>query len=68
MGYTFFSLTGAIAAEKLEGTSRGVNADPPSFFLRYLPLLLQPCLIRSLSHSSFPPLPLNPVKRFGEAL
>jgi len=60
----------ATTAEKLEGTSRGVDADhlprlPP--FLSRLPLLFHPCFTHSLSYSSFR-LPLNLALRSQEAL
>jgi len=43
---------GATAAEKLEGTSRGVDADslPSPLSPSRLPLLLHPCLTHSLPH------------------
>jgi len=61
---------GAATAEKLEGISRGVDADPhrfPSPFLPRLALLLLPCFTRSLPCSSFI-LPLNLAGTSGETL
>ena len=50
------SVIGATMAKKLEGTSRGVDADllpflPPS--APHLPLLFHPCFIHSIPFSSF---------------
>ena len=49
---------GATTAEKLEGTSRGVGADPlpPPRSLSRLPLMLHPSFTHSFSYSSFLPL------------
>jgi len=47
---------GATTAEKLEGTARGVDADPLPFLrpsLPRLPFLLHPCYTHSLPYSSF---------------
>ena len=61
----------ATAAEKLERTSRGVDADPLPFphpFLSHpVPLLLHPRFTHSLPYSSFL-LPLYLARKFGEAL
>jgi len=49
-------LTDATTAEKLEGTSRGVHADPLAFpppSLPRLPLFRHPCFTHSLPYSSF---------------
>jgi len=57
--------------EKLEGSSRVMNADPIAFpppsFPPCLHLLLQPRFAHSLPYSSFI-LPLNLAMSFGEAL
>ena len=50
-------IIGATTAEKLEGTSSGMDAEPlllspPS--LPHLPLLLHPCFTHSLPYSAFP--------------
>ena len=68
---------GAATAEKLEGISRGVDADPrgvdadphrfPSPFLPRLALLLLPCFTHSLPCSSFL-LTLNLARTSGETL
>ena len=49
---------GSTTAEKLEGSSRGVDADPlpsPPPSLPRLPLLLHPCFTHCLSYSYYVP-------------
>ena len=63
-------IAGATAAEKLGGTSRGADADPPPFpppSLPRLPLLLHQCFTHPIRHFSLL-LPLNFARRSGEAL
>jgi len=65
-----FVIIGAITAEKLEGTSRGVDANPVGFpprSLPRLPLLLRPGFTHSLPYSSFL-LHLNSARRSLKAL
>ena len=53
---------GATTAEKLEGISSGVDADPLPFLLPslpHLPRLLHPCFTRSLPYHFSSPAPLN---------
>jgi len=62
----------ATAADKLEGTSRGVDADPLTFSflppsLPRLPLLSQSCFSHSFPYCSFL-LPVNLARRSAEAL